>query len=315
MKTARKMAITIVLFSASLPAQNQGALVPLNSGSIDYITQVTTSVNSLVTADAGMFVSEGQKVLTSLAVIMFCIYGLKWSLQSSSRHHHEFDFPALVHFLSLFLVAEMLLRFYNQPLWFVGMSVHQVLPEIGRQLAGFIDIRALDKLLAEINKIYFSTEAPGFLNPMIIVYWIVLGAMTVLQAVLFAATCLGFVAVGVSALLGPIFIPWLIVPRLSWLFWNWLSFTLQYSFYQVIAAALTAIWSGAIVSFFTNSINGDYSLGHLFFLAPALIMFCFAMTYSIFKIPFWVHDLFSGASSAAGEFGSRVSGAIRGAFR
>ena len=53
----------------------------------------------------------------------------------------------------------------------------------------------LDKLLAEINKIYFSTEAPGFLNPMIIVYWIVLGAMTVLQAVLFAATCLGFVAV------------------------------------------------------------------------------------------------------------------------
>jgi hypothetical protein len=95
MKTLRKIAVAGALFAAHLPAQNQGALVPLNNGSIDYVTQVTTSVNNLVTADAGMFVSEGQKVLTSLAVIMFSIYGLKWSLHSASRHHHEFDFLAI----------------------------------------------------------------------------------------------------------------------------------------------------------------------------------------------------------------------------
>ena len=51
--------VAVAVFSAPLLAQNQGVLVPLNNGSIDYITQVTTSVNNLVTADAGMFVSEG----------------------------------------------------------------------------------------------------------------------------------------------------------------------------------------------------------------------------------------------------------------
>jgi hypothetical protein len=61
-------------------------------------------------------------------------------------------------------------------------------------------------------------------------------------------------------------------------------------------------------------INGDDSLGPLFFLIPSMIMFCLGMTCRIFTIPFWVNDLFSGASSAGGEFGSQVSGAIRGAF-
>ena len=104
------------------------------------------------------------------------------------------------------------------------------------------------------------------------------------------------------------------VPRLSWLFWNWLSFTLQYSFYQVIAAALTYIWSSAIVAFLSNSINGDYSIGHFFVLIGPMIMFCLAMAYSVFKIPGWTYDLFSGAASTAAELGGRVEGAIRGAF-
>lgn len=44
-------------------------------------------------------------------------------------------------------------------------------------------------------------------------------------------------ALSIAILLGPVFIPWIMVPPLSWLFWGWLKGVLLYSLYAVIAPA------------------------------------------------------------------------------
>lgn len=44
-------------------------------------------------------------------------------------------------------------------------------------------------------------------------------------------------ALSITILLGPLFIPWIMVPPLSWLFWGWLKGVLLYSLYSVIAPA------------------------------------------------------------------------------
>jgi hypothetical protein len=39
----------------------------------------------------------------------------------------------------------------------------------------------------------------------------------------FAVIAYGYVASAVCVLIGPIFIPWFIVPKMDWLFWGWLQ--------------------------------------------------------------------------------------------
>jgi len=94
----------------------QSGAIPTNSGSVDYITAITNAIDSLVTSGGGLFLSTGNQILTAIGIIMLVIYGLKLAVESASRHHGEFQFPALIHFFGLFLIAEALMRYYNSPL-------------------------------------------------------------------------------------------------------------------------------------------------------------------------------------------------------
>ena len=44
-----------------------------------------------------------------------------------------------------------------------------------------------------------------------------------MEASAFAVIAYGYVAAAVCVLIGPIFIPWFIVPKMDWLFWGWLK--------------------------------------------------------------------------------------------
>ena len=45
---------------------------------------------------------------------------------------------------------------------------------------------------------------------------------------------------GGHRILGPLFIPFLLVDKLSFLFWGWLRAFIGFSFYKVVAAAVSA---------------------------------------------------------------------------
>ena len=49
------------------------------------------------------------------------------------------------------------------------------------------------------------------------------------------------IALSIALLLGPVFIPWVLVPQLSFLFWGWLRTVLTYSLYGAVAAAVFRI--------------------------------------------------------------------------
>jgi type IV secretory pathway VirB6-like protein len=233
----------------------------------------------------------------------------------STGHHPEFPYGEVFHFFGLFLVAEMMLRYYNVPLPMIGSSVHQVLPEIGRQLSSNIDLASLDTLLAHIAAIATGTERPSIFNPLeLFVFASIMVDMIAIEGILFGVTILGFVAVGIGSLLGPLFIPFLVVPRLNWLFWNWLSFMLQYSFYQVVASALVFVWTNVLVNFIDRSIHGDYTLAHFFVLLIPLGMLNIGLAFSVFRITSFVSDLFKGAAAAGGNLTGSVATVVKGAF-
>lgn len=288
--------------------------IPINSGSVDYVSMVTSSTDNLVSANSPVFLAMGNQLLTAIGIIMLVIYGLKWALHSASRHHPEFDFPGVIHFFALFLVAEIMMRYYNTPLPWTSSSFHQLLPDTGRQLAGIIDLSSLNTLVAAIKDATDNTQKPPADILMIFVYVCVLIDMFLVEGILFAVTILGFIAIGIGSLLGPLFIPWLIVPRLSWLFWNWIQFMLQYSFYRVLSSALVYIWANVIVRFFTNSIQHDYSLPHFLLLIVPFGMLNIGLFFSVFKITSFVSDLFKGTAAARSGMAGSMAGVIRGAF-
>jgi hypothetical protein len=290
-------------------------MIPINTGTIDYVGSITNAIQQLVTSGSPVFLAEGNRLLTSIAVIMLVIFGLKAAAAVISHRHAQFDLPGAIHFLALLLIAEAMLRFYNTPLPWGGSSISSLLPDTARQYAAIIDLTALDMLTSRINAILDGLQHPGVFDLfLVLVYFGTLGFLIVIQGILFAVTVLGFVAIGIGKLLGPLFIPWLLVPRLSWLFWNWIQFMLQYSFYKVVASALTFIWANVTVSFIDNSIHGDYSLSHLLLLLPAMALLTAGMLFSIIRITVFVSDLFKGTAAAGNGMAGALGAAVKGAF-
>ena len=67
-------------------------------------------------------------------------------------------------------------------------------------------------------------------------------------------------ALSIALVLGPIFIPWLLVPQLSFLFWGWLRTVLVYSLYGAVAAAIFRIITELGV-FVVQGWTGDMAAG------------------------------------------------------
>ena len=59
----------------------------------------------------------------------------------------------------------------------------------------------------------------------------------------------GYVAAAVAVMLGPIFIPFFIVPHMEWLFWGWLKALIQYAFYPVVANAYLFVFGNLLIHF------------------------------------------------------------------
>lgn len=301
--------LLIALLLAPIPVFAAGS-------GIDYTGYVTTQIDSLITGSLPAIQSAGNTLLTSIGVIMLVIYSFRWMAYSASRHHPEFPFGELMHFFGLFLVAEMMLRYYDVPLGIIGgVNIHQALPKMSQNLAGHISLGSLTIVIGKIAAIVQGIQKPTLWDPIaVFVYVGILIDMGIIQAALFAITILGFIAVGIGGLVGPVFIPWLIVPRLNWLFWNWFAFVLQYSFYTVVANALVFIWTNVLISFIDQVIHGDYTIPHFLLLLPAIVVLNVGMFYSVFKVTSFVTDLFKGAAGAGAGFSSAVGAAVKGAF-
>jgi hypothetical protein len=305
----------VLLCLVAAPILSAQSKIQANSGTVDYITNITSAIDSLVTSGGGLFLSTGNQILTAIGVIMLVVYGLKLAAESASRHHGEFPFPALIQFFGLFLIAEALMRYYTAPLPWTSVSVAGLLPDTARYFSGTIDLSILNTLLDKMNAVVSGTEKPSITSPLMVgVYYLILIDMTIIEGVLFAVNILAFVFIGIGTLLGPLFIPWLIVPRLNWLFWNWVQFMLQYSFYRVAASALTFIWATVLANFIDKSVHGDYTLAHFLILLVPLGVLNIGLMVSVFKIGGVVSDLFKGVAAAGSNFAGALAGAVRGAF-
>src|SRR6266850_5801161 len=100
-------------------------------------------------------------------------------------------------------------------------------------------------------------------------------------------------ASAVCALVGPIFVPFFIVPTLDWLFWGWLKAFVQYSFIPVITLAFLMVFERFVFQFLTTLPQGiTEDLYMLYGLQAFVIVGVF--TVGILLVPSLTSSMFSG---------------------
>src|SRR6185503_3884218 len=126
-----------------------------------------------------------------------------------------------------------------------------------------------------------------------LIYWTVLVLIALAKALSLAVIAFGLIASAVCGLLGPIFVPFFIVPKLDWLFWGWLKSFIQYSFIPVVAIAFLMIFERFVFQFLTTLPPGITEDLYLVYGLQALVIIgVFAL--GILMVPSLTSAIFSG---------------------
>ena len=255
-------------------------------------------LTNLMTSHAGMFETLGTNMFRSLAVLLVVWFGIKSALAASSG---RFGFQ-LDHFASLLMTiafGDAMVTYYSRPLPGIGVSFYHLIVDEGTNLANALNNGIVTELWSRLNTIYFETEQPGLsvaINALeILRYAVTILALTAAEIASFLVIAFGYVAVAISVMLGPVFIPFFIVPKLEWLFWGWLKSLLQYAFYPVVANAYIFVF-GQLLIHFVDSHPPPYDGGTLAVLFLPLVFLLIAFTWGVLLIPSLVSSLFTGRS-------------------
>ena len=140
--------------------------------------------------------------------------------------------------------------------------------------------------------------------------------VTLAKVDLAGGVAFGLIASAVCALVGPIFVPFFIVPKLDWLFWSWLKAFIQYSFIPVVAFAFLMVFERFVLPVRDDAAAEDHR-GRVQDLRPCrrVVVIGDVLSSGILLVPSLTSSIFSGqrrseraarhvaGSSACGEGG------------
>ena len=273
---------------------------------LQYITQQC----DLLTDTAGSVInSTGVSIALSLATIMMVWFGIQEAI-ASARGGPGFNVEDFLNFVMLFAFVYTLVVYYDTDIPRLGFSfrsfikdgTNELVKDIGYDTNNNIQ-DAVDAVLAKQGPVITILTSPYWIL-MLAILQMTLSGLSALCTVILAYGAIGAAVVGV---LGPVMIPWLMVPKLDFLFWGWFKAYLAFSFYKVVTAAVLGVMSTVFTHYVVNKL--DFTQPKLLTKDFSIILtLVFVCLFIIVKIPAMVTTIFSG--STGGHDGG--TGVIRG---
>jgi type IV secretory pathway VirB6-like protein len=265
----------------------------------DFLQFIFKAINDLLTQNLGFFDAMGQNLFRAFATILISWYGVKSALAAASgKSPFHFD-----NFASLLLTISLgfgMVNYYSNPIPGIGTSFHNLITDESQFLANKINQNSLQNVEEAITTFEARIDSPGFGDFLgTAIYVVVIILLAAAQAIAFVVIAFGFIATAVCVLVGPVFIPFFIVPKLEWLFWGWFKAFLQYAFYQVIAAAVVFVIANLITGSLALPPPGTLSTVQLMGWFPVLFITFLASIYALLKIPMLTNHIFSGTSGGS----------------
>ena len=274
----------------------------MQTDTLQYIFQ---AINTLLTQNLGFFDAMGQNLFRSFATILIAWYGIKSALSAASgKYPFYFD-----NFASLLLTISFgfaMVNYYSAPIPGIGTSFHNLVTNEAQFLSSQIDQAQLQTVVSQVADFESRMDSPTWGDLLgTTIYVVVTILLATAQAVAIVVIAYGFIATAVCVLVGPVFVPFFIVPKMEWLFWGWFRCFLQYAFYQVIASAVVYIIGNLILGTLRLPPGGSISTVALLAWFPVLFITFLAAIYALLKIPALTNHIFSGTAggSSAGLLG------------
>jgi TrbL/VirB6 plasmid conjugal transfer protein len=272
----------------------------------DYLQFIFKAIHDLLTENLGFFDAMGQNLFRMFATILIVWYGLKSAL-SAAGGRQPFHFENFATLLLTISFGFAMVNYYSTPIPGMGTSFHNLVTDESQFLAARIDQTQLQVVMERVNDYESRIDSPGVTDLRgTLVYTLVIVLLAAAQAVAIVVIAYGFIATAVCVLVGPVFVPFFIVPKFEWLFWGWFRCFLQYAFYQVIAAAVVFVIANLILGILQLQPTGAVSTVALIEEFPVLFITFLAAIYALLKIPALTNHIFSG--SAGGSSAALLTG-------
>jgi hypothetical protein len=262
----------------------------------DFLEFIYKAINDLLTQNLGFFDAMGQHLFRMFATILIAWYGVKSALAAASgKYTFQFD-----NFASLLLTVAFgfaMINYYSAPIPGIGRSFHNLITDEAQFLANRINQAELQTIVDRIGDFEARIDAPGVTDFLgMAIYIVVIILLAAAQAISIVVIAYGFIATALCVLVGPVFVPFFIVPKLEWLFWGWLRCFLQYAFYEVVAAAVVYIIGNLMIGVLTLQGTGTISTLQLIGWFPVLLITFIASIYVLLKVPALTTHIFSGTA-------------------
>ena len=265
-----------------------------------YIAQACQSLAATV---APSITAMGVHIVLALATIMMVWFGVQEALASA----HGGPGFSMGRFLNLFMLltfAYVMVNYYDSSIPGLGFSIKGFIDGGTINLVNLIGSDGSNTMLNEIHQASSKT-GPSILNTVMnpyyaIVYFAVQFLLAMLAAIVSAIVAYGAIAATIIGVLGPIFIPFLVVDKLDWLFWGWLKASLGFSFYKVVAAATMNVLSHVLTNYYIQLGQSVSDPSTIVQTLPLLVLLVLVNIYILFKIPTMTHSLFTGGTGGHG---------------
>ena len=266
----------------------------------------------------------GEDILLSLAVIVICWTGLRQAFEG-------FNAWTWIQTITVIMIPWSILAFYDQPMPGTSYSFPEAIGGLGAWAMNVFMKDAVSMGVRELNDLgahAFNTFSQAWSD----FDWasMLFGIAKIAIAPLIIATCLVFffllffamwvivtaqvlwatVAMTITIMLGPLFIPFLIFEPVAFLFWGWLKTMITYSLYGAVAGAILRVFMGLGYGYIAAVLNPTFSLGDigntvLWMVAITLLMI--AGILAAFKVGELSALLVSGSGSTGAGLMSTVA--------
>lgn len=261
-----------------------------DSNIFEFIKQ---AIIDLLTTKLGFLESSGMNLFRGLALIMIAWFGIKTAL-NSAQGGEGFNFAKFADLLLLIAFGFAMLTYYTSPLPGMGQSFSELVTQEATYMAAQIGGNQAEMITTAISNAEEQLGSPPgvFSFHEELTYFFVYTMLALTQGVALAVIAYGFIATAVCVLVGPIFIPFLIVGQLDWLFWGWFRAFLGFSFYQLIANAYIYVIARVLLGLL--AVIGPITISNAYVLMPALVVTLAVSIYGIVKIPELTSAILSG---------------------
>jgi hypothetical protein len=257
----------------------------------DPIATVQQAITSLLSTQEPTFLGIGNRMFLSFATILLVWEGIRMMFGARDAADHMFGFAKLLLFIAF---GYAMIAYYESPIPGFGTSFSNLITDQASYLASILGARSVQDAQHNLNTLWNAMQQPDAWSLLAnLLYWTMLIVIGLAQFALLFVVSFSMIASAVCGLVGPLFVPFFIVPTLEWLFWGWLKAFVQYSFMLVIANAFIFIFE-KFLSRYLQTLPPGLRLEEQLLYGVHAVMILITFTVGVLLVPSLTASIFSG---------------------